>query len=370
MTPKSSDPSPDNPAQARATRQQAQQRADRIGQFRAELAELEREQALALTPEQSTRLEAHLEELLGRLRQKFGVDATESARRISWGMRLASLLGAIALFAAAVLFLQRIWGYLPPAGQVSILLVTPLLLLGAAEWAYARQAPLYYVGLLALAAGVGFAMELGTLGGVLNLTPSVHVLLVYGLFALLLAYAYGLKLLLAAGAVLVCAYSAGVAFEFKGASWFGLFQETQYLLPGAALLYAVPWATKGRGPQEFALVYRLCGGGVSLGALLLLSTMGDLCCGGLSPRMTGGLYQIFGLLLSVGIVWHGVRLARSGLVNLGVVSFVTFLYLRLHAWWWDWMPKYVFFLLIGLIALGLLLVFRALRARVSGEEAA
>ena len=280
------------------------------------------------------------------------------------------LAGGIALFAAAALFLQRIWGHLPTVAHVSILLAIPVLLLGAAEWAYARQAPLYYVGLLGLAAGVCFATELGALGAVLNLTPSAHVLLAYGLFALLVAYAYGLKLLLAAGAVLLCAYTAGLALEFKGACWFGFFQESQWLLPGAVLLYALPWATKGRGPHEFALVYRLCGGAVGLGALLLLSTLGDLCCGGLDTRMVPGLYQIFGLLLSAGVVWHGVRLARSGLVNLGVAGFVVFLYVRLHAWWWHWMPKYLFFLLIGLVALGLLLVFRALRARVSGEGAA
>lgn len=86
--------------------------------------------------------------------------------------------------------------------------------------------------------------------------------------------------------------------------------------------------------------------------------------------MVEGLYQILGLLLSAGVACHGVQLGRSGLVNLGVGGFVIFLYVRLHAWWWHWMPKYLFFLLIGLIALGLLLVFRALRARVAPKEAA
>ena len=369
MTPKSSNERPDNPAKAREVRQHAQQRAERILQFRAELAELEREQALTLTTEQRARLEPHLEQLLGQLRQRFGVDATESARRISWGMRTVSLLGGVALLAAAVLFFHRIWGHLPAMAHVSILLAGPLLLLGAAEWAYARQVPLYYVGLLGLAAGAGFVMELGALGGILNLTPSAHALLAWGLFGLLLAYAYGLKLLLAGGVVLLCAYTAGLGLEMKGACWFGFFQEPQFLLPGAALLYSVPWATKGRGPQEFASVYRLCGSGLGLSALLLLSTLGDHNWGGLSPSLVEGLYQIIGLLLSAGVVWHGVHLARSGLVNLGVAGFVVFLYARLHAWWWHWMPKYLFFLLIGLIALGLLLVFRALRARVSEEVA-
>jgi len=45
-----------------------------------------------------------------------------------------------------------------------------------------------------------------------------------------------------------------------------------------------------------------------------------------------------------------------------------FLFVRLHAWWWHWMPKYLFFLLLGLIAIGLLLVFRRIRTRL-GEGA-
>ena len=52
-------------------------------------------------------------------------------------------------------------------------------------------------------------------------------------------------------------------------------------------------------------------------------------------------------------------------MNLGAVAFVVFLYVRLHAWWWDWMPKYLFFLLIGMIALVLLFVFRRMRTRLT-----
>jgi hypothetical protein len=65
------------------------------------------------------------------------------------------------------------------------------------------------------------------------------------------------------------------------------------------------------------------------------------------------------------VVFHGLRLGRSGLVNLGAGAFIVFLFIRLHAWWWDWMPKYLFFLTIGLTAIGLLLVFRRIRARLS-----
>jgi hypothetical protein len=40
-----------------------------------------------------------------------------------------------------------------------------------------------------------------------------------------------------------------------------------------------------------------------------------------------------------------------------------YLYVRLHEWWWDLMPRYLFFLLVGLIALGLLILFQRLRRK-------
>ena len=346
-------------------RKEAQKRVDRIALFQAELAELEREKGLTLTPDQRAGLDAHLARLLSRFQQEFGVDATDSARRVSWGMRVGSLLGGAALIAAAVFFLHRVWGNLPTAAQVSILTVVPLAFLAGIEAAVARRADQYYVALLALAAGVAFVMELNALGSVLNLTDSPQVLLAWGLFGLLIAYAYGLRLLLGAGLVLLCAYSAALILDLRGYYWLGFMQTAQLFLPGAALLYCLPWLTRGRGPSDFDFVYRVCGAGTGLSAILILSTAGDVCCCGLAPGLVGAAYQVIGLLLSAGVVFHGLRLGRSGLVNLGAAAFIVFLFIRLHSWWWAWMPKYLFFLVVGLIAIGLVLVFRRIRIGLS-----
>ena len=67
-------------------------------------------------------------------------------------------------------------------------------------------------------------------------------------------------------------------------------------------------------------------------------------------------------------MFHGIRLGRFGMVNMGALSFVVFLYVKLYAWWWAWMPKYVFFLLIGLTAVLLLYLFRRLRAEVAKRK--
>jgi hypothetical protein len=51
-------------------------------------------------------------------------------------------------------------------------------------------------------------------------------------------------------------------------------------------------------------------------------------------------------------------------VNTGVTFFVIFLYTKFYDWWWEWMPKYLFFLVVGMTAVLLLLVFRRLRTRL------
>ena len=71
-------------------------------------------------------------------------------------------------------------------------------------------------------------------------------------------------------------------------------------------------------------------------------------------------------------VWVGARRHWPAVVNTGVTFFVIFLYTKLFEWWWQTMPKYLFFLVVGLSAVLLLFVFRRLRTRglsVAGKEA-
>lgn len=75
---------------------------------------------------------------------------------------------------------------------------------------------------------------------------------------------------------------------------------------------------------------------------MVLSKAGHLCCGVIPARSVELMYQMLGLGLSAAVIWHGLRLGWGSLVNVGAVGFVVFLVVRLHAWWWDWMPKYLF----------------------------
>lgn len=346
-------------------RRKAQQRADRIALFRAELAELEREQALTLTLEQRSRLDAHLEGMLSSLSQQFGIDASESAKRISWVMRVVSLLGGVALGSAAVLFLHRFWGSLPMPAHVVILVAAPLLLLTITELLFRHRVDLYYTTLLGLAAAVAFVIELNALGTMMNLMSSPHAMLAWAFFAVLIAYAYGLRLLLGAGLVLMCAYTAAVWIAALGGYWAAFLDRPEFLIPASMILYAIPSVAHHKDSCDFSFVYRVCGASMGLIGLLVVSISGHLCCWGVHYWVAEMFCQIVGMVLSALIIFRGFRLGRSGLVNLGALSFVVYLYVRLHSWWWQWMPKYMFFFLIGLIAIGLLIIFRRLRTRLS-----
>ncbi len=339
-----------------------EQRRERIAAFRAELGELERAGALVLTPEQRGPLDAFLEKTLAGLPPPGSTALAETTWGFRWCMRLATFLGGAAFFAAAVLFLHRVWGWLPAGAQVVVVSAFPLALLAGAELLHRRKVDPFQTALLCLASGLAFVLGLNALGSTFNMTPSPHALLAWGGFALLLAYAYGIRLLLAAGLVLVCLYSAALALSVQGDYWMDWLERPGFLVPAPLVLYALP--SLGLVREPFAMVYRLCGAAGTLGALLALSLNGDLGGAGLAPSTLELLYQLLGAALGLAVVLHGLRLGASGLINVGSLGFVVFLYVRLHAWWWDWMPKYLFFLLLGLLAVGLLLVFRALRARV------
>jgi uncharacterized membrane protein len=77
-----------------------------------------------------------------------------------------------------------------------------------------------------------------------------------------------------------------------------------------------------------------------------------------------GFYQIAGFVLSAVAIWFGARRHWPEVVNTGIVFFVIFLYTKFYDWWWEIMPKYLFFLVVGLTAVLILLVLRRLRTAV------
>jgi uncharacterized membrane protein len=344
---------------------QAQKRADRIGAFREELADLEKEEILVLDDRQKERLASYHRSLLDRFASQYDVDISGAEKQLSWSMRIAAFLGALALSAAVFFFFYRFWGGLGTIMQVAILVSAPLCVVIGVDYAARREKTLYFASLLSLIAFTCFVLNLSVLGTIFNIIPSQNAFLVWGGFAMLLAYASGLRLMLIAGMTCLMGYLAATVGTWGGCYWLSFGERPEnFILAGALLILlgAVPHRDHGNFPN----LYRGYGLLTSFIAILILSNWGRGSYLPWSPGVVEAAYQVFGFLLSAGVITLGIRRQWPGLTNLGSTFFVLYLYTKLFDWWWDWMPKYLFFLLIGLSAVLILLVLRRLRSAARG----
>lgn len=341
-----------------------QQRADRLRTFQRELEELEREKVLELTPEQRMRLDAHIERTMAALASQFDVDTTESQRQISLGMKIASALGGIALCAALVLFLARYMGYWATPLQVTVLMAIPILLTLAAEFAARREKTLYYAAFISIVAFAAFVANLSMLGAIFNLAPTPNALAVWGLFGLALAYHFGIRLVLAAGLVSILGWITATVNSWRGWWWVEFEKRPEELMLAGLILAVLPMFVRHVRRPEFPAVYRLVGMLAFFFTMLFLSAQGESSYLPLDGKAVERLYQMLGVMAAGLAVWIGIRQNWTGVVNTGTAFFTIFLFFRLIDWWWDWMPKYLFFLLIGMVAIGLVAVFKRLRVRM------
>jgi uncharacterized membrane protein len=342
-----------------------QERADRLGIFRSELEELEQAHVLDLTAEQRASLDAHIERTLSELAAQYDIDKSEPERQLSLGMRIASALGGLALCVAVVLFLARYLGSWPAWVQVVVLVAIPLALTGAAEFAAVREKTLYYTALLSLVAFAAFVADLFMLGSIFNLAPTPNALAVWGAFGLALAYHFGVRLVLAAGLASLLAWASAAPSSWLG--WWQLdFERRPENAIFAGLLFmAAPLVLRHERRSDFPAVYRLVGMfGVFL-PMLFLSADGYNSYFRWDPQTIQHFYQMAGVISAGAVVWIGIRRNWSGMVNTGTAFFTVFLFFRLIDWWWDAVPKYVFFLLIGVVAIGVVAVFKRLRPGVA-----
>ncbi len=351
-------------------RNAAQQRVDRIHAFQAELDQLQRDGLLALSPEQQQHLTAYHSQLLHELGQQFDVDTTAGQKQMSLGMRIASFLGALALAASVFLFFYRIWGLISTPIQLLVLICGPVLAVLAMEWTRKREHSPYFTSLAGLVAFAAFVLNLHLLGSIFNITPSPNAFLVWGAFAFLLAYTHDLRLLLVAGILCLLTYLSASVGTWRGVYWLSFGERPENFLPAGFLLFLVPAVIHHKDHQDFSTYYRLFGMLTVLLAVLILSHWGRGSYLLLGAKEVETLYQLLGFALAGLTIWIGVRWGWPALTNLGGTFFVIDLYTKFYDWWWDWMPRYLFFLTLGLVAILLLMIFKRLRSQLIRESLA
>ncbi len=353
------------PSRNGVSRSEAQERADRIRAFDEELAALDVAGVLALDEAQRQAIDDYHKALLSGYSDDFDIDQGTRAKQLSLGMRITSFLGALALAASVFFLFYQFWGRFSTTVQVGILIVASLLSFVGTLILAERERTGYFAKLAALVGLVCFALNIGLLGQVFNLHPSQNVFLLWAAYALLLAYACDIRLLLGAGILCFTAWLSAQTGTWGGAYWLGFGERPENFLPAALLLFFLPQWLQHRRHPDFAPMYRVFGLLCLLLPVLVLSNAGFISYLPFAPDVIEGGYQLAGFLLSAAAIWLGIRRHWNDTFNTGNVFFVIFLYTKFFDWWWNSLPKYLFFFLLGSMAVGLLLVFKRLRARAA-----
>jgi uncharacterized membrane protein len=351
---------------------EAQKRADEIRIFQDELARLEQEGILALTQPQRSAVADYHQGLLARLAATFDIDRDVRAKQLSLGMRIASFLGALALAASVFFLFYQFWGLLNTATQVAVLVSASL---GAffVTMAIQRKDPSgYFTKLAAMVAFACFVLNIAMLGQIFNITPSDKALLPWAAFALLLAYAFQLRLLLAAGILCIIAFISARTGTWSGMYWLYFGERPENFFPAAVIMFFIPQWLRHERFTGFAPIYRVFGLITLFLPILVLANWGAWSYLRWGRHLIEGSYQVLGFVGSAAVIWLGVRRNWPDTVNTGITFFVIFLYTKFYDWWWNLMPKYLFFLLMGLSAVLLLFVLRRIRSatvELIGREA-
>lgn len=346
-------------------RDAAQYRANRIRTFREEMAALRAEGVELLSAEQEQALARHHDSVLGELRSRFDVDVTDTAGRLSRGMQIAAFFGALTLTAAIYALVARFWGDLDLPVQVGLLTLFPLLAVAGVDLTARREPSLYIASIFAAAAYGTFWLAAVMTARLLDLPVTVWVLWLGVVFGLALATVYGFRVVLLVALLATIVALAGTLFTVAGAPWTIARERLEPAMIAAFGLLLLAPGLEAASPGFGKLTRRVA---LTVGLLMLLSlsASGSVSVLPLPTQWIEGIYQGLMLLLSVAIIAISVSRRLPDLVNIASVGLAIFLVTRYVDWFWDSLPRYLFFLLLTAAAFVWLLLLRRLRSRVGG----
>jgi uncharacterized membrane protein len=340
---------------------QAQSRASAIIGFREELARLTAE-GVAVDPTAIAAIRAHHDALLADFARQADVDLTATAAQLSLGMRIATVLGAAALSAAYGFFVASVWGDLTIAPQLLLVTFPPIILAFLTDYASRREASGYIASIMATVAMIAFWVDLIAVGSLFNLPDSRSLLFAIGAFAFALAYLYRLGIPLLVGILTIGGWLWSLAAIPRGLWWRdGIDSMEPMLVLGVACMVMPRLLPR---PAGFIPIWRVTGVlAVSIALLTLGQNVLTSAFHGVNPNILEGIYQLACAIVFPWLVVIGVRREWREITLIGTSSLSLFLLLRLHDWFWDYLPKWLFFLLVGFLALLVLLLLRQLRSR-------
>lgn len=342
-----------------------QRRVDRIHAFHAELAEVEAELGPLLDQAGRERLTAHHAAVLGRLKGDFDIDATEAERQLSLGMRVASLLGAFAFCAAVFLFFYRHWGRILFPVQIGLLAAGPVVGLLLTDYAARRERSRYFAWLAGMVTCASFVLALEAAGRILSLPSSPWRYLAWAGFGAVLAFSYGFRVVLAGAVVSFSVFGLGSLTAMSGAWWTGFLVRPEGMAALGVAWVALPVLRPNLLSPDFSATVRLTGAVMAFTSLFVLGIDGNLSLIPFAPEPIEAWYDVIALGLGGAGIWLGIQRGWSDLRICSTAFVVLLLIVKAFDWWWDWLPRELFFLALGLLAVGILVLLKRYRARLA-----
>lgn len=343
------------------SRTEAQQRADQITAFHQELATLTEDEVVRLQPEQQRAIERHHQHLRRQLALGFDIDTTKGQKQFSLVMGIVSSLGAMALAASVSFFYFQYWGRLDTKMQVTVLQSMPVIGLVLTAIAARLEKSGYFAKLFALVTLICLVLDLSMLGQLFNLPATPHALLIWAIFALLLAYAAQTRFLLVMGVFCLAGYLAAQTATWSGWYWISFGERPETFFPAALLLFLVSLIPH-HWYAGFAALYRTLGLLLFFLPLLVLCNYGRISFLGMDPAGIETLYQVIGFGVAGLMIGLGIFFGWPETVITATSFFTLLLFTKFFDWWWASLPRYQFFLIIALTTLFMLVVLYWLRS--------
>lgn len=342
------------------SKQQAQARANQIQAFNLELQQLHIDNVLTLSNEQSLQIKDYHSTLLASLSGAFDVDTNNTEKQLSHGLKIAAFFVALGMAASVFFMFYQFWGHFSPLAQSIVLLASPLLMLLSCWILLKKDASGYYAKIAGFLSLVCFILNLSMLGEIYNITPSPDAFLIWSLMSLGLAYLTRSRLLLASAIMLFAGFLSARIGVWFGLYWMSFGERPETFFIPAVIVFSLGHLSV-KHYENFAAVYRIFGALLLLLPILVLSHWARGSYINLDREVIEGIYQVMGFALSAALIALGVRRNWNDAINTGTVFFTLFLYTKMFDWFWEWFPKYLFFLVIALMSLLMLMVFKRIR---------
>jgi uncharacterized membrane protein len=141
--------------------------------------------------------------------------------------------------------------------------------------------------------------------------------------------------------------------------------EFPEILTAAAFLLTVVAPRLQQVRPSFGAVTRSVALGVGFIGLLMLSSIGQISLLPTPRHVSALIYQAVMLLATVVTLFVAIRRRWVEAVYIAAAALTMFLFIRYIDWFWDALPRFVFFLVLATVAFAWLLTLRRLRARVT-----